>query len=98
MRDLLLTSFGASLLMVFSDSHHTAAPATGMDTAMPAHHKASFLASAELNMDRLLLVQPSLMMLFNGLLGVASIECRLHQPLISLMSPDECPNCLQWQS
>ena len=63
----VLTSFGASLLMVFSDSHHTAAPAIGTDTAMPAHHSASFLASAELNIDRLLPLLPSVMMPYNGL-------------------------------
>lgn len=61
----MLTSFGASLFMVFSDSHHTAAPATGMEIAMPVHHRASFLASAELKIDRLPLMIPSLMMLPN---------------------------------
>ena len=61
------TSFGASLLMVFSDSHHTAAPAIGTDTAMPAHHNASFLASGELNIDRLLPLLPSVIMPYSGL-------------------------------
>lgn len=37
--------------MVFSDSHHIAAPATGTDTAMPAHQRASVLASGEFRMD-----------------------------------------------
>ena len=45
------TSLGASLFMVFSDSHHIAAPATGTDTAMPAHQRASVLASGEFRMD-----------------------------------------------
>lgn len=61
----MLTSLGASLLMVFSDSHQTAAPATGMDTAMPAHHIASFLASEELNIDRPLPLLSLVMMLYS---------------------------------
>ncbi len=48
---------------------------------MPVHHRASFLASAELNIDRLPLLIPSLMMLPNGRLGAASIGCRLLPPL-----------------
>lgn len=38
--------------MVFSDSHQTAAPATGTETAASVHHSASFLASGELKIVR----------------------------------------------
>ncbi len=46
------TSLGASLFMVFSDSHHTAAPATGTESAASVHHSASLRASGELKIVR----------------------------------------------
>ena len=41
------TSGGASLLMAVSDSHHTAAPAIGADTAAIVHQIACLFASGE---------------------------------------------------